>query len=112
MALENISYRKNNFGANKKIVMFYSTRNSSVVTTRKKRTKKNSPSENEPTKNKHSDLLDTLEGLGLCDVTVPQVESALKKCFPDGTKDVDESEIIRAAFKSINRQNSEHKQRT
>jgi predicted DNA-binding transcriptional regulator AlpA len=32
MALENISFRKNNFGANKKIVMFYSTRSPSVVT--------------------------------------------------------------------------------
>ena len=112
MALENISFRKNNFGANKKIVMFYSSRNPSVVTTRKKRAKKDGPKGDISTNNKYSDLIDTLEGLGLNNVTVSQVESILKKSFPEGTDNIDESEILRAVFKSIKCQNSEHKQRT
>jgi predicted DNA-binding transcriptional regulator AlpA len=112
MVLENISFRKNNFGANKKIVVFYSSRNPSVVTTRKKRTKKNNPIEDVSTNGKHSELIDTLEGLGLGNVTVSQIESALKECFPEGTKDIDESEILRAVYKYVKRQNCEHKHRT
>ena len=111
MALRNLTVKNNNVGINGEIVMFYSTRPMMKLTTPKKTTK-------EPTlqpvksSNKHSDIIEALEALGLENVTASQIDSAILKCFPDGTKNVSEDEILREVFRHIKCRNSEHKQRT
>ncbi len=88
-----LEVRRRNCGINGKPVMFYS-RNHDV---KPKRT---------PVKktNKHADLIDGLKGLGLKIVKSNQVEDALKICFPNGCKEVDEGTVLRTLFLHISRQ--------
>ena len=111
MALCNLTVKHENVGINKEIVMFYSARPMMKSTKAKETTK-------EPTKqpvvssSKHGDLIEALEALGLENVTASQIDSAIQKCFPNGTENVSEDEILREVFRHMKRQNSEHKQRT
>jgi len=109
MVLRNLRVKFENVGINKKIVMFYSSRPTMKLTTPLKTTKK--PTQ-KPVKssNKHSDLIDDLEALGLENINTQKVESAIQKCFPTGTENISEDEILRDVFRYIKRQNSEHKQ--
>ena len=105
MAIKNLEAKKNNVGINGKIVLFYTSRNSSVPYVHKKKTPGNKKN-NIPTEDKHTDIKQGLSALGLNDVSYAQIESALSSCFPDGTGNTAEGEILRQVFLSIRRWNS------
>ena len=107
MAIKNILAKKNNVGINGKVVLFYTSRNSSVPYVHKKKTQKDKI-HNLSTEDKYQDIREGLSALGLDGVSDSQIESAVKQSFPQGTKDVPEGEILRAIFLSIKRRNTEH----
>ena len=111
MAMRNIEVKTNNTGINGQIVMFYTARKPvhSVVKINKKSAVK--IQQKEPT-NKYQSFINDLESLGLEDVSVKSVESALSECFPDTIPDLEEDETLIAVFRYFKCQNSEHKPRT
>lgn len=108
MAMRNIEVKNNNIGINGEIVMFYSTR---TMPNKPKRTIKKSADQNAVAPNKHADLIDALESLGLENVTAAKIDYAIYECFPDGTKKISEDDILTTVFRFLNCQNSEHKPR-
>jgi hypothetical protein len=111
MALRNLQVKHDNVGINNQVVMFYSVRSTMKPAKTKRVTKQ--PSERPVVSpNKHTELIEALEALGLENVTASQIDSAILKCFPDGTEEVSEDEILREVFRHLNRRNPEHKQRT
>ena len=107
LAQRNIEVKRNNVGVNGKICMFYSSRNNSPLLTHKKKSKGNK-SINDFTEDNHQDLREGLAALGLSNVSDGQIESALKKSFPQGIGNIEQGEILKAVFLSIKRQNTEH----
>ena len=105
MAEKNLEGKKNNVGVNGKIVLFYSSRNNSSLPAHKEKSGKNK-SQNNSVENNYQDLRDGLSALGLSNVSDAQIESALKNSFPQGTTNIDSSEILKRVFLSIKRQNS------
>ena len=103
LAMKNLTVKKNNIGVNGKICIFYNS-NRSPISSPKINTKNNEKKKN--TTNKNTDLLDGLNALGLVNVKPTQVDDALNKCFPNGTDNVDEGEILRQVFCQISKQNS------
>ena len=109
MAVRNLEDKKNNVGINGEIIMFYSAR----TTTNKPKKIVEKPAKLKTTSSgKHADLIDALESLGLENITAAQIDSAIHKCFPDGTENVTEDYILTEVFRHLNCQNSEHKPRT
>jgi len=104
IAEKNLQVKKRNVGINGKIVLFYSSRTSSLP--KIKNGKQNNGSDTQPAQDNHQDLKDGLAGLGLSNISDTQIESALENCFPGGTENVDAGEILRAVFLSIKRQDS------
>ena len=100
LALKNLAVKKNNIGINNKICIFYNCKGSSF-----------SPAKNKPVKkakqnNKYEDIVVGLNSLGLQDVKSSQVEAVVKKCFPDGTDDIEEGEILKQVYCAISAQNT------
>ncbi len=111
MAMRNIEVKNSNVGINKKIIMFYSIR-TPTTTMKPKKTIMKSKEQQTTSSDKHADLIDALESLGLENITSSLIDSAIHKCFPDGTKNIDSDEILTTVFRYFNCQNSEHKPRT
>ena len=110
MAVRNIEVKNSNVGINGEIVMFYSARTPLTSTKTKKAAAK--PTEQKKvSSDKHADLIDALESLGLEDINSSQIDSAIHKCFPDGTENISEDDILAEVFRYIKRQNTEHKPR-
>jgi hypothetical protein len=107
MAMRNLEVKNSNVGINGEIVMFYSVRTTTIIST-KKTTKKPTKPKTEFTK--HSELLEALESLGLENITASQIDTAIQKCFPDGTENISEDEILREVFRHLKCQDNEHKQ--
>jgi hypothetical protein len=86
-----LSVRQRNCGIDGKPILFYARRNDVGVPrkTRKPTTK--------PKSNKHAHIAEGLKALGLS-VAASQVDTAIKNLFPDGTKQVDDAEIVRSVF--------------
>ena len=110
MAVRNIEVKRSNVGINGEIVMFYSARTPLTSTKTKKTTKK--PIEQKGVSSKHDDLIDALESLGLEKITSSQIDLAIHECFPDGTKNISEDDILTEIFRYLKCQNNEHKPRT
>ena len=111
MAMRNIEVKNSNVGIHCEIVMFYSARTPMTSTKTKKATAK--PTDKEiVSSDKHADMIDALESLGLEDISSLQIDSAIIKCFPDGTENISEDDILTEVFRYIKRQNTEHKPRT
>jgi len=108
MALHNLEVKQKNVGIGGQVVMFYSSR--STVASAKKSPKQ--PVDKAVPNTKHSDLIEALESLGLADINSNKIDSAIAHCFPDGTENTSEDDIIREVFRYLKRQNSEHKPRT
>jgi hypothetical protein len=89
-----LNVRQRNCGINGEPVLFYAKRQTTATTTKKTAGKKPP----------HADLLDNLKGLGLA-ATTAQVEAAIHVLYPDGTRGIPESEIIRGVFLHVKRQN-------
>ena len=98
MAMRNLQVKHNNVGINGQVVMFYSTRPTMKPAKTKRATKQQTE---KPVKfsNKHTDLTEALESLGMENITAEQIDSAIVKCFPDGTENVSEDEILREVFR-------------
>ena len=111
MAVRNLEVKNSNVGINNEIVMFYSAR-TPAVSIKTKKTVKKSTEQKTTVSNKHADIVDALESLRLEDITSSQIDSAIMKCFPDGTKNITEDEIITEVFRHLKCRNSEHKPRT
>ena len=111
MTMRNLEVKHNNVGINGEIVMFYSAR-TPTATTKPKKTIKKSTDQKVESPDKHSDLIDALESLGLENTTSSQIDIAIHKCFPDGTKNVSDDDILTEVFRYLNCHNSEHKPRT
>ena len=109
MAVRNLQVKHNNVGINGEIVMFYSARNSTVATPKRAAVKATNQDTTIPA---HTDLIDALQSLGLENISSCQIESAIHKCFPDGTGNVAEDDILTSIFRHLKRQNTEHKPRT
>lgn len=61
------------------------------------------PREPQPPKADHTELLDGLHALGLTSVTAKQVAEAVAVCYPKGTCNVDENDILRTVFRHLKR---------
>jgi len=97
----NLEIRARNYGANNRPILFYSRR-SYASAPREPRPSKPA-SETQPV---DPDLIEALVDLGLDDPTDAQVRSAIRTCYPGGTTGVDESEVLRAIYRYLKRQNS------
>ncbi len=105
----NLEVKKNNVGINGQIVMFYaqrSRRNMKAVAKLPKKSTKQRPVQNE-----YKAIIEDLEVLGLSNIKSSDVASTIGVCFPDGTADVSENEILTVIFRHLKRQNTEHKPR-
>ena len=103
MAERNLEAKKNNRGINGRVVVYYSSRLTSVHKVyRSAPTQKQKSSTNERFEN----LIKSLESLGLKDITDPQIGSAIHQCFPDGTQNVDEDEVLISVFRHLKAHNS------
>ncbi len=106
MAVRNIEVKKNNVGINGEIIMFYSARTS--TTTKPKKTAKKLTDQKTVSSDKHADMIDALESLGLENITASQIDSAITKCFKNGTENISEDDILTEIFRYLNCQNTEH----
>lgn len=86
-----LSVRQRNCGIDGKPILFYARRNDVGVSrkTRKPTTK--------PKVNKYGHIVEGLKSLGLS-ATASQVDAAIKSLFPNGTKQVDDAEVVRSVF--------------
>ena len=103
MALRNLAVKKNNVGVNGKICIFYNC-NSTHISSPKNNYKKKE--HKKKTTDNHTDIIEGLSCLGIDGVSNSQVDEALKKCFPNGTGNVEDGEILRQVYCLINAQNS------
>ena len=106
IAVRNLEVKFSNVGINGEIVMFYSARTTKLI----KRVAK--PVEKTGSSNKHTELIEALESLGMEDIRPSKIDSEIHKCFPDGTEKISEDEILREVFRHMKCRNSEHKHRT
>ena len=111
MTVRNLQVKHNNVGITGQVVMFYSVR-PAMKPVKTKRTTKRPTEQPVVSTNKHTYLIEALEALGLDNITASQIDSAILKCFPEGTEDVSEDEILREVFRYLKCRDSEHKQRT
>jgi len=51
----------------------------------------------------YTDLIESLQALGLTGVTAAEVDKAMAECFPKGTAGQDENDILRTVFKHLKR---------
>ena len=105
IAQRNIEVKRNNVGVNGKLCMFYSSRNNSSLSTHRKKSE-GKKAIDKSTEDNHQDLKEGLIALGLSNVSDGQIESALKKSFPQGRANTSDGEILRAVFLSIKHQNT------
>jgi hypothetical protein len=96
-----LEVRRRNCGINGKPVLFYARRDlwSPVA--------KGPPKAKKPPKdNRHAELVEALNSLGLTTATASKVEDAMKELFPQGTAETDQAEVIRAVFVHLKRRDS------
>jgi hypothetical protein len=97
-----LEVRRTNCGINGKPILFYARRHNTGAVTPKP-TKANAK---RPTSNQHKELIGALQALGLANVTPAQIDEAVKELFPQGTKDAEHADVIRAVFLHLRRKNS------
>ena len=100
LALRNLAVKKNNIGVNGQICIFYNSNRCSHSSP------KNNPVKKEKQTDKYQDLIVGLNCLGLDDIKSSQIEVALKKCFPSGTDNIEEGEVLKQVYCLIKAQNS------
>lgn len=97
-----LEVRRRNCGIDGKAVLFYARR-FGTPSPKATATRKVTPTK---TNGQWNDLIEGVRCLGLTTVTTAQVESAFKKCFPNGRTGKDDGAVLRAVFLQIKRQNS------
>jgi hypothetical protein len=103
MAQQNIDFKRNSTGLNNKVLLFYNSRSSVPSVPKPKKVEQ----KNQPSIDKHSELMAGLKSLGLSDTTAAQINAALAICFPNGGQNVDDAEKLRAVFRHIKQKNEE-----
>jgi hypothetical protein len=96
-----LEVRRRNCGIDGQPIMFYARRLPTAPLNSKSR---QTASRSKP--DSHHDLMLALRSLGLTNVTSGQVATAIKEAFPSGSGGIDQSEIVRAVFIGIKRQNT------
>ncbi len=89
---DNLKARELGIGVNGEYVLFYERPDDAPK-----------PRETPPPKANHTKLLDGLHALGLTSVTTKQVAEAVAVCYPKGTCNVDENDILRTVFRHLKR---------
>src|SRR5258708_21358520 len=89
-----VEVRRRNCGINGKPVLFYSPRH--PLGQQPKPVRK--PTATKPEREKHAELIDGLNALGLESITVGQVDSVVQTLFPNGVEKLGAGEIIRRVF--------------
>jgi predicted DNA-binding transcriptional regulator AlpA len=92
MVDDNLRVRQTGVNVNDEYVIFYERRAADDT----------KPTGKKP-KADHSSLIQGLKSFGISSITPDQVESALDACFPGGTRDKDEIEVLRAIFRHLKR---------
>jgi hypothetical protein len=95
-----LEVRRKNRGINGQPVLFYARRRPIAPSKRKRRA--------DPLPARNQDiaaLLDGLNALGLTTATAAQVLKVTEELFPQGTKGLDQAEVLRAVFLHLKRQN-------
>ena len=105
MAVRNMEVKNSNVGINSEIIMFYSAR---TTATKLKKTVKKSTVQKVVSSDKHADMIDAMESLGLEKITSSQIDSAIQKCFKNGTENISEDDILTEIFRHLKCQNIEH----
>ena len=96
-----LEVRRKNRGINGEPVLFYARRRGTEPTRRTPRASKPVP------KNKDiASLLDGLNALGLTTTTAAQVVDVTKQLFPQGTKGLDQAEVLRVVFLHVQRRDA------
>jgi hypothetical protein len=108
MAVRNIEVKNSNVGINSEIIMFYSAR---TIPNKPKKAVKKSTVQKVISPDKHADMIDALESLGLENITSSQIDSAIHNCFKNGTENISEDDILTEVFRYLKCQNTEHKPR-
>jgi len=91
---DNLKAREMGIGVNGQYVIFYERSEPTDGTTQRPAAKP---------KADHTDLMESLQALGLTGVTTTAVEKAVAECFPKGTNGRDENDILRTVFKHLKR---------
>ena len=104
LAQRNLEVKRSNLGINGDICLFYSDRN--IISPAKKEKVKTKTKKIDNPKIDYSELREGLKTLGLTEVKSSQIQAALTECFPDGTENIEEGQVLRTIFLSIKRQNS------
>lgn len=96
-----LDLRKRNVGLNGRVVLYYSPRQLTNVSTPTKK-----KSKQKPTAARNLAIIESLKALGLIGVTDAQVEVAMKELFPIGKSLPDHGELVRNIFLHIQRKDS------
>jgi hypothetical protein len=96
-----LEVRRKNRGVNGEAVLFYARRRGVQPAKHKRR------ADPPPARNKDiTALLDGLNALGLTTATAAQVLKVTEELFPQGTKGLDQAEVLRAVFLHLKRRNA------
>ena len=90
---DNLKAKETGVGINGEYVLFY------IRTTPLADANYNSVGKR-PTQKSHRDLINSLKSLGL-NPTIEQLEKAINNCFPMGTDDFDETDVLRKIFRHL-----------
>lgn len=96
--------KRRNVGINGRVVMFYARRTSPSSPASRPKTLK--LPKKAQSGDRHSDIVDGLQGLGLTTATAAQVAAAIAELYPQGTSEVDTGSIIRAMFLHLRGKNT------
>jgi hypothetical protein len=96
-----LEVRRRNCGIDGKPVLFYARRLASAPA----RPKAPKP-KLEPKGKDVAALVDGLNALGLTTATAAQVQKVTQELYPQGTKGIDQAEVLRAVFLHLKRKNS------
>lgn len=91
---DNLKAREMGIGVNKVFVIFYERAEPSGAGPTKPVAKP---------KADYTDLMESLQALGLTGLTTAIVEKAVTECFPKGTEGQDEQHILRTVFRHLKR---------
>ena len=96
--------KSRNRGINGRAILFYARNKTGQSQCPKPQPLKNR-SKPKTQSSPHVDLIEQLKQLGM-DATTNQIESAMASCFPDGTDDIDDGEVLRVVFRHLKRQDT------
>ncbi|HBE69986.1 MAG TPA: hypothetical protein DDW52_17710 [Planctomycetaceae bacterium] len=89
---DNLKAREMGIGVNGEYVLFYERSETPPK-----------PKQTPASKADHTELLDSLQALGLTGLTTKQVGEAVESCYPKGTGSEDENDILRTVFRHLKR---------